>query len=42
MCIRDSNYISTAWWLTTVPGVVVVLVVLSANRISAGLHKGQR
>ena len=36
------NYISTAWWLTTVPGVVVVLVVLSANRISAGLHKGQR
>ena len=33
------NYISTAWWLTTVPGLVVVLVVLSANRISAALHK---
>ena len=33
------NYISTAWWLTTAPGLVVVLVVLSANRISAGLHK---
>lgn len=28
------NYISTAWWLTTAPGIVVVLVVLAANRIS--------
>lgn len=28
------NYISRAWWLTTAPGLVVVLVVLSANRIS--------
>lgn len=28
------NYVSTAWWLTTAPGIVVVLVVLSANRIS--------
>lgn len=33
------NYISTAWWLTTAPGVVVVLVVLSANRISHALSK---
>ncbi len=29
------NYLSTAWWLTTVPGLVVVAVVLSANRIGA-------
>jgi peptide/nickel transport system permease protein len=28
------NYISTAWWLTTAPGIVVVIVVLAANRIS--------
>jgi peptide/nickel transport system permease protein len=28
------NYISTAWWMTTFPGLVVVLLVLSANRIS--------
>ncbi|MGE9552122.1 ABC transporter permease [Erwinia amylovora] len=28
------NSLSTAWWLTTFPGVVVVLVVLAANRIS--------
>ncbi len=33
------NYISTAWWLTTAPGVVVVLTVLSANRISHALGK---
>ncbi|MDB5506719.1 MAG: transporter permease protein [Devosia sp.] len=31
------NYISTAWWLTTAPGIVVVIVVLAANRISQGL-----
>ncbi|WP_222119108.1 ABC transporter permease [Microbacterium sp. 1.5R] len=28
------NYIGTAWWLTALPGLVVVAVVLSANRIS--------
>uniref|UniRef100_A0A9E7ZS74 ABC transporter permease n=1 Tax=Bosea sp. NBC_00436 TaxID=2969620 RepID=A0A9E7ZS74_9HYPH len=33
------NYISTSWWLTTVPGVVVVVVVLSANRISRAFGK---
>ncbi len=31
------KYISTAWWLTTAPGIVVVLTVLSANRISQSL-----
>lgn len=35
------NYISTAWWLTTAPGIVVVLVVLSANRISQSLARGR-
>lgn len=35
------NYIATAWWLTTVPGLVVVAVVLSANRISAALTQGR-
>lgn len=28
------NYIARAWWLTTAPGIAVILVVLSANRIS--------
>lgn len=35
------NYISTAWWLTSAPGVVVVLVVLSVNRISQSLQGGR-
>jgi len=36
------NYLATAWWLTTFPGVVVVAVVLAANRISQQLSGGQR
>lgn len=36
------NYISTGWWLTAVPGLVVVAVVLSANRIGVALAKGGR
>ena len=35
------NYISTAWWLTTFPGLAVVVVVLSANRISQSLRRPQ-
>ncbi|MDB5541759.1 MAG: transporter permease protein [Devosia sp.] len=35
------NYISTAWWLTTAPGIVVVVVVLAANRISQSVGKGR-
>jgi peptide/nickel transport system permease protein len=32
------KYISTAWWITTFPGMVIVLVVLAANRISHSLQ----
>ncbi|MFC9876119.1 ABC transporter permease [Nocardia salmonicida] len=28
------NYLAYAWWLTTLPGLAIVLVVLSANRVS--------
>lgn len=35
------NYVSTAWWLTTAPGIVVVLVVLSANRISRSFGRSR-
>jgi peptide/nickel transport system permease protein len=35
------NYIARAWWLTTVPGIVVILVVLSANRISQSFGKAK-
>ncbi len=31
------NYLSRAWWLTAAPGIVVVLVVLSADRISKSI-----
>lgn len=36
------NYIGTAWWLTALPGLVVVAVVLSANRISHRLGRSTR
>jgi len=36
------NYLATAWWLTAFPGVVVVAVVLAANRISQQLSGGRR
>jgi len=35
------NYVATSWWLTTYPGLVVVAVVLSANRISHSIRKVQ-
>ncbi|MDV7196738.1 ABC transporter permease [Rhodococcus kroppenstedtii] len=33
------NYAVTAWWLTTLPGLVIVVVVLSAHRLG---HAGRR
>ncbi len=33
------NYLSRAWWLTAAPGLVVVLVVLSADRISRAIGR---
>lgn len=36
------NYISTAWWLTTFPGLVVVAVVLATNRVSKQMTGGRR
>lgn len=33
------NYVATSWWLTVLPGLVVVAVVLSANRISQSLRR---
>lgn len=35
------NYLARAWWLTTIPGIVVILVVLSANRISQSFGKAK-
>lgn len=36
------NYLSTAWWLTTFPGIAVIAVVLAANRISQQLNREHR
>ncbi|WP_018902641.1 ABC transporter permease [Rhizobium sp. 2MFCol3.1] len=36
------NYLATAWWLTAAPGLVVVAVVLSANRISRSIGGNAR
>lgn len=36
------NYVATAWWLTTFPGLVVLVVVLSANRISQAIGRSTR
>ncbi|MFJ2031748.1 ABC transporter permease [Streptosporangium sp. NPDC087985] len=33
------NYLATSWWLTSLPGVVVVAVVLAASRISRSIVK---
>ncbi|MBM9466702.1 ABC transporter permease [Nakamurella sp. YIM 132084] len=31
------NYLATAWWVTTLPGLVVIVVVIAANRIGRAL-----
>ncbi|QWT42834.1 ABC transporter permease [Dickeya dadantii] len=36
------NYLATAWWLTTFPGLLVVAVVLAANRISQSIRRSTR
>jgi len=35
------NYVATAWWLTVLPGIVVVLVVLATNRLSHAIQGGR-
>ncbi|MGU3292676.1 ABC transporter permease [Williamsia sp. M5A3_1d] len=32
------NYLATAWWLTTVPGLVIIAVVLSAHRLGRAVQ----
>ncbi|QYM77203.1 ABC transporter permease [Leucobacter luti] len=34
------NYVATAWWLTVLPGVVVVAIVLATNRLSQAIRGG--
>jgi peptide/nickel transport system permease protein len=36
------NYVASAWWLTTAPGVAVLLTVLALNRISRSFDRDAR
>lgn len=36
------DYVATAWWLTVLPGAVVVAVVLATNRLSVVLRGGKK
>jgi len=38
MISQGREYIYTAWWLTTIPGVVLMLAVLGANQVGDGLR----
>ncbi|MCC2031558.1 ABC transporter permease [Microbacterium allomyrinae] len=37
MIAEGRNYVATAWWLTTIPGLIVVFTVLAANRFSSAI-----
>lgn len=42
MIAEGRKYLGTAWWLTTFPGIAVVLTVIAANRVSQSLKgRGQ-
>ncbi len=35
------NYLATAWWMTTLPGLVIIAVVLAAQRLGRAIGKGE-
>ncbi|GAA2728706.1 ABC transporter permease [Actinocorallia aurantiaca] len=35
------NYLVSAWWLTTLPGLVIVLTMLATNRVARALDAGR-
>jgi peptide/nickel transport system permease protein len=42
MIAESRDFVATAWWLTTLPGLVLVLTVLATNRLSHAVHTGGR
>jgi len=36
------NYLATAWWFSTLPGLVIAVVVLAAGRLGRALERGGR
>jgi peptide/nickel transport system permease protein len=41
MIAEGRNYLDTAWWLSALPGLVLIATVLSSNRIGESLQHGQ-
>jgi len=41
MIAEGRDYVATAWWLTTLPGLVVIAVVLAAGRLSSHLGRAR-
>nr|WP_312884825.1 ABC transporter permease [Nocardia barduliensis] len=35
------NYLATAWWMTTLPGLVIIAVVLAAQRLGRAIAQGE-
>jgi peptide/nickel transport system permease protein len=44
MVSDGSNYLATSWWLVTLPGIVIVALVLSVNHVARrlGARRGRR
>ncbi|MHA3021712.1 ABC transporter permease [Mycobacterium sp. BMJ-28] len=42
MIAEGRNFLAAGWWLTTLPGLVVVLVVVSGNRIGHAIEGDRR
>lgn len=39
MIAEGRRFLASAWWMTALPGLVVIVVVVSANRLSRGLDR---
>jgi peptide/nickel transport system permease protein len=44
MMSEGRDFLATAWWLTTIPGLVIVVIVLSVNQLArfAGMNRKSR
>ena len=42
MLAEGRNYLDRAWWLTALPGLVLIATVLCSNRIGDALRRGER
>jgi peptide/nickel transport system permease protein len=40
MIAEGRNYLATAWWMSSFPGLMVLLVALAAHRISHAIGPG--